>query len=224
MSALGHCGATRLYDTIHSRFYVPHLKTYCEEFKCADCQHMKLMGAGYSKLPPRHAQMMPWNEVAVDLIGPWKIDIQGQEVEFLALTCIDPVTNLVEIIRINNKTALHMAQQFENVWSSRYPRPNRCIHDNGGEFIGKAFQWKLQQHGTKDVPTTSWNPQANAVCERMHQTVANVLRTTLQLASPQNVEQATQLIENTLATTAYATRASARSPCKGFLFQPAPIH
>jgi hypothetical protein len=43
----------------------------------------------------------------------------------------------------------------------------------------------------------------------MHQMVANVLRTTLlPLAPPQNVEQDTQLIENALATTAYATRAS----------------
>eukprot|EP00978_Attheya_sp_CCMP212_P027179 scaffold90819_cov35-Attheya_sp.AAC.1 len=59
--------------------------------------------------------MAPWREVAVDLIGPWKVKLgnvpneDGQEsyVEFNALTCIDPVTNLVELIRINNKTAAH---------------------------------------------------------------------------------------------------------------------
>eukprot|EP00957_Ditylum_brightwellii_P174903 13317741-Ditylum_brightwellii.AAC.1 len=66
---------------------------------------------------------MPWAEVAVDLIGPWTLTIQGQEVEFSALTSIDPVTNLIELQRIDNKTSTHIAQQFENSWVARYPRP-----------------------------------------------------------------------------------------------------
>eukprot|EP00957_Ditylum_brightwellii_P150236 11440962-Ditylum_brightwellii.AAC.1 len=75
---------------------------------------------------------MPWSEVAVDLIGPWKLNIQGQEVEFSAPTCIDTVSNLTEIVRIDNKTTEHTAQKFENYWVARYPRPLKCIHDNGG--------------------------------------------------------------------------------------------
>lgn len=50
----------------------------------------------------------------VDLIGPWKVKINEQEIFFNALTCIDPVTNLVEMIRIDNKTSRHVSQQFEN--------------------------------------------------------------------------------------------------------------
>ena len=76
---------------------------------------------------------------------------------------------------MENKTAAHVSQQFENVWLSQYLRPNCCIHDNGGRFIGWYFQQKLHQHGIKDVSTTSRNPQANVVCERMHQTVAKHL-------------------------------------------------
>ena len=205
---LGHCGAHRLYDTIRRRFQAPGLKDRCYSFQCAQCQRNKLSGPGYGKLPPRHATLVPWNEVAVDLIGPWKVKIQEEEVEFNALTCIDPVTNLVEIIRVNNRTSQHIAEQFENCWLARYPRPNRCVHDNGGEFIGAEFQMLLQRHGIADAPTTSRNPQGNAVCERMHQTVANVLRTTLPLNPPQNFVQAIQLVENAIATTVYATRCS----------------
>ena len=72
----------------------------------------------------------------VDLIGPWKIAVNNEDVYFNALTCIDPVTNLVEIIRIENKTANHVARKFEECWINRYPRSNKCIHDNGGEFVG----------------------------------------------------------------------------------------
>ena len=66
-------------------------------------------------MPPRNPQVVPWDEVAVDLIGPWKIEVNGRKSIFLALTCIDPVTNLVELIRINGKSLAHVAQQFENV-------------------------------------------------------------------------------------------------------------
>eukprot|EP00957_Ditylum_brightwellii_P184548 14055540-Ditylum_brightwellii.AAC.1 len=83
---------------------------------------------------------MPWSDVVVDLIGPWKITIKGKEIEFNALTSIDLVSNLAKIIRIDNKTSEHVAQRFENSWLARYPRPVKCIHDNGGEFIGGAFQ------------------------------------------------------------------------------------
>ena len=48
----------------------------------------------------------------VDLIGPWNISIHGQELVFHALTCIDPVTNLTELVRINNKTAAHVGNAF----------------------------------------------------------------------------------------------------------------
>ena len=147
----------------------------------------------------------------MDLIGPWKIRVQGIEIEFNALTCIDPVTNLVELTRINNKTSAHVATKFEQVWLSRYPRPPACIHDNDGEFISEAFQRKLEQHAIKSVNTTSKNPQGNSICERMHQTVANVLRTKLNRDGAEvflwdNIATLNDMLDECLATATYATR------------------
>ena len=96
------------------------------------------------------------------------------------LTCIDPVSNLVKIVRINNESSAHIADQFTNVWLSRYPSPNRCIHDNGGEFLGNEFCDLLDQNFIKHVLITVKNLQSNSMCERMHQTVANVLRIIMQ--------------------------------------------
>ena len=61
------------------------------------------------------------------------------------------MTNLAEIIRINNKTSAHISMLFENNWLAQYPRPSRCIHDNGGEFTGAAFLHMLRVNGIKDM-------------------------------------------------------------------------
>ncbi len=44
------------------------------------------------------------------------------------------------------------------------------------------------------------NPQSNEICERMHQTVTNVLRTLVHNNPPQNMTQARDIIDNALAT------------------------
>jgi hypothetical protein len=46
---------------------------------------------------------LPWQEIAVDLVGPWTLQIGDQEHAFLALTMIDMVTNLVEVVRLGDK-------------------------------------------------------------------------------------------------------------------------
>ena len=205
---LGHCGQERLYNTISRRFYYPGLKARIAQLNCAVCQRNKQLGQGYGHLPERVAHLMPWDAVAVDLIGPWKISVNGIELEFLALTCIDPVTNITELIRIESKTAAHVAQKFTNVWLSRYPKPNACIHDKGGEFTGARFLQLLAQWDIRDSGTTSKNPQANAICERMHQTVANILRTRFNNNMAPNIQTATQAVDDALAACNHAMRCS----------------
>jgi transposase InsO family protein len=111
-------------------------------------------------------------------------------VKFIALTMIDMVTNLVEVVRVLKKTAAHIALQFENTWLSRYPRPMNVLHDQGGEFVGYEFQRRLQVHNIRNRTTASKNPQASAVCERMHQTIGNTLRVLSTMEPPHGAVQA----------------------------------
>ncbi len=53
-----------------------------------------------------------WEEVTINLIGPWKVKVNGQQVEFNALTCIDTASNLVKLICIDNKTAKHICDKL----------------------------------------------------------------------------------------------------------------
>jgi transposase InsO family protein len=157
---------------------------------------------------------LPWQDVAVDLIGPWTLSIGDQKLKFSALTIIDMVTNLVEIVRLTNKTAAHVAMQFENTWLSRYPRPQNVIHDQGGEFMGYEFLDRLHVHNIRSRTTTAKNPQANSVCERMHQAIGNTLRVLTTMNPPQGIVQAEQLVDTAIADTVYATRCTYHSVLK----------
>ena len=59
--------------------------------------------------------------------------------------------------------------------------------------------------GIKDVCTAVRSLQSNAICERMHQTVGDVLRVILHTNPPQNIDDANQVMENALATAMHAT-------------------
>jgi len=208
--ALSHVGSNRLLDTMSMHFYSKNLRGKVEDIvsKCDACQRYKLVGRGHGELAPREAEVMPWRRVAVDLIGPWTFLAAGQELKFSALTIIDLVTNFVEVVRIHNKSAEHVGLQFENNWLNRYPRPSSVVYDQGGEFIGHRFFRVLQRHGIATVPTTTKNPQANAVCERMHQAVGNALRVLTTLQPPMGIADAAMLVDTAISNAIFAHRAS----------------
>ena len=116
------------------------------------------------------------------------------------------MTYLAEIISINNKSSGRISRSFENNWLARYPRPSRCIHDNGGEFTGAAFLHMLHVNGIKDVTTTVKNPQANAICERLHQSMSNTLWTMLHAYPPNTIDQTNDIMDTCFATAAYASK------------------
>ena len=142
-------------------------------------------------------QTAPWEEVVIDLIGPWMVKVNNRKVEFNMLTCIDMASNLVELIRIDNKISRHIQDKFQS-WLSRYPRTICCIHNKGSKFIGGTFQWLLHSFDIKDIQSTAKNPQSNSICEHMHQTVGNVLRVLLHSKPPQNLTQARDIVDQAL--------------------------
>jgi hypothetical protein len=88
---MGHLGEKRLQETLKQHNHHPKLHYHIEKLNCKDCQRHKLECCGYGLLPKREVWIAPWEEVAIDLIGLWKVKANGRQVEFDALTCIDMV-------------------------------------------------------------------------------------------------------------------------------------
>jgi hypothetical protein len=88
------------------------------------------------------------------------------------------------------------------------------IHDQGGEFLGHEFQERLRVHNLISKSTTTKNPQANAVCERMHQAIGNTLRVLSTMDPPQGAAHVQQMMDTAIADTVYATRCTFNSTLK----------
>jgi hypothetical protein len=78
--------------------------------------------------------------------------------QVLALTIIDPSTNLLELIVVSDKESCTVACTFDHSWLCCYPRPPICLHDKGTKFTGIEFQELLQSYGINTVIMTTDNP------------------------------------------------------------------
>ena len=185
-SNLQHAGSERTATTMRQHFDWPGAKSevYGHVSRCLTCQKCKITGVKqYGKIPlpqKSEAEVAPWHTVHVDLIGPWAVrfNMMGKIItkDIEALTMVDKATTWPEIIMIKNKTSKHVSELFDNEWLCRYPRPARVIHDNGNEFIGNEFKEMLSSYGVKSCDTSVKNPRGNAIVERMHLTMGDMLR------------------------------------------------
>jgi len=131
-------------------------------------------------LPAKEPEVVPWERLCVDLIGPYTIERKdGTTLNLQAVTMIDPATGWFEIAQYDDKKAITVANIVEQTWLARYPRPNLCTIDRGSEFIGHKFKNELckKEYGIVVRKATTANPQANAIIERVHQVIGNMIST-----------------------------------------------
>ena len=123
--------------------YWPRLATECKAFVrvCAVCQCAKRSTKKYGHLPAKSAEVVPWDQLCVDLVGPLTVTIDRKKDRshtLKAMTFIDPATGWFEIAEIDAKDSASISQKLDLVWLSRYLRPHTIIFDNGSEFKKKS--------------------------------------------------------------------------------------
>ena len=121
------------------------------------------------------------NILCVDMIGPYKIQhatekTKGEEpkpveLSLWAVTMIDPATGWFEIKQVDNKESHTVSEAVEQSWLTRYPWPTNIILDRGTEFMGEFKRMIKEDYVIKKRPIIARNPQANAIIERVHQTI-----------------------------------------------------
>ena len=202
---LVHPGENRLYNTLHQHYTWPSMmkdiKAYLKT--CDACQRGKRGQRGMGKLPLKDVETEPWKDIALDLAGPWTATIDNKKVQFHALTIVDTFTSWVEIVPIITKEAQYIRDRIEQEWLHRYPRPSRFIYDQGSEFDNQWFVQLTKKWYVNRAPITVKNPRANAIVERLHKIMGDMLR--VQLVSK---GQHNQPIKSMLSAAAYGIRAA----------------
>ena len=67
---------------------------------CPVCPQVCLAAPQHGQLAPRDAPITPWSKIHADYIGPWSVKVNCQELKFDALTMIEPITNLLEVVHL----------------------------------------------------------------------------------------------------------------------------
>ena len=80
---------------------------------------------------------------------------------------------MVTKVTVNSGSCQYLVYK---TWFSRYPRCRYIIYDNGSEFK-LHFRALCDSYGIKRKPTSVKNPQANAILERIHAVLMNMLCT-----------------------------------------------
>ena len=75
-----------------------------------------------------------------------------------------------------DKSSFMISKLVNKCWFSRYPRCKYVIYDNGSEFK-LHFEDLCDSYSLKRKPTSIKNPQANAILERVHDVLMNMIRT-----------------------------------------------
>ena len=223
---LQHPGHTRLEETIKATMYWKNMRGHIRKHVkiCPTCQRAKITRTKYGKLPTKVAVTRCWQYVCVDCIGPYTIEgADGTVIDFMCVTMIDPASAWFEIIElpvteyisvtkdgkpvtkdIFDTTSAQISRLVNKAWFSRYPRPEFVIYDNGSEFK-LNFQALCKEYGIFKKPTTVKNPTANAILERMHAVIGNMLRTRELDMAPTVTEQD---VEDFLVDVAWAIRST----------------
>jgi hypothetical protein len=113
------------------------------------------------------------------MIGPHQMQREGKKtLRLQAIAMIDPATGWFEIVQSETKTADVVADKVEIAWLSRHPWPTRITYDHGSEFIGSEFQRLIKEECDIEAkPSSKRNPQSDAILERTHQTIGDMLHT-----------------------------------------------
>ncbi len=100
---LQHPGHTHLEETVNTGMYWKGMRTTIRSLtkSCQSCQVNKRRCRKYGHLPPKTVYTIPWECLCVDHIGPYTHKGKdGSQIDFMALTMIDPTSSWFEIAEL----------------------------------------------------------------------------------------------------------------------------
>jgi hypothetical protein len=123
-----------------------------------------------------------------------------------------PATGWFKIFKATNKSAISIQDLFHNTWLARYPRPQFIVFDNGvnsNVSSNKCVCKTIMALKPNQLQVTTIHAQANAIIERVHKVVNDILRSFDLENNNENLEkQQDNPFDYFLQSTAWAIRST----------------
>ena len=167
----GHFDRKKVMDLVKRKFLWPQMSgdvnSHCRS--CQQCQRNKF---GPKKSPSQSQKSVPFEKVAVDLVGPLEKSKSGYR--FL-LTYVCMATRWPEAIPLKPITARAVLDGLLEIFS-RNGIPRELLSDQGKQFTGKSMKDLCSMYGIDKIQTSTYRPQSNGVVERLHGTLIPMLK------------------------------------------------
>lgn len=171
----GHFGVQKTEATIRRRFYWVGMRSDIEAW-CKECSACTLArGERHDQKAPLHpiVSHQPLEIVAIDHV---KLEPSRTGYTY-AMTIIDHYTKFVVAIPVKDQTAKTTAANFWKSFMLPYGCPEKILTDRGPAFESQLFQELCTLYNCQKLRTTAYHPQGNGLCEKMNQTLIEMLRT-----------------------------------------------
>ena len=171
---LSHPGIKTSQNSIAKHFVWPRMKAHIREFAktCLACQRNKVSRHNSAPYGKFHKPDSRFATIHCDIVGPLT---RSNGFTYL-LTVIDRFTRHFEAIPLTHISAKNCADNFMLHWVSRFGCPKIIVADRGTQFTSSLWHDMARFLGAKIIHTTSFHPQSNGMCERLHRSLKVALR------------------------------------------------
>ena len=171
-----HLGGHVLWKLFRDRYSHKAGRRICLETaqSCPQCQ----LGTDYGhrqKTTGTIQSQGPWDTLSIDIVGPLPPDHRH---EFL-IVFVDCYSKYTILVPSSNHTANTVSEALMRHVIPYFGTPRRLLSDRGREFISAIWTKFLRSPGIQQVLTSPYHPEGNAINERSHRTLNNMLRVRL---------------------------------------------
>ena len=141
---------------------------------CPQCQ----LGTDYGHRQKTTGTIQPqstWGTLPIDIVGPLPPDHRH---EFL-IVFVDCYSKYTILIPSSNHTANTVSEALMRHVIPYFGTPRRLLSDRGREFLSAKWTKLLRSLGIQQVLISPYHPEGNAINERSHRTLNNMLRARL---------------------------------------------
>ena len=165
----GHLGIVGTKRSLRNKVWWPGIDKAAEKF-CRSCYGCQLVARPNPPEPLTSTTLPegPWQELAVDLLGPLP---SGHSI----LVVVDNYSRYYEYAIMKSTTTVKVIDNLEESFS-RHGLPIAIKADNGPQFISGEFQEYCVQNGIVHLKTTPKWPQAKGEVKRQNASLMKIIR------------------------------------------------